>query len=206
MNDVDFKIKVIDKNESFDQFFTRFNITIASLNWDDDMKKHHFRRSIITRLARQMIILDFSHSFVVICNRLRQIDRINNTLDKKQDKEWSFTKSKSRRTRDFNTRSNRALIKNSSKKENWDKRVDKLSREIREKIKRKKLCFKCDKSNHRFNDTSICKKAFSTISKELAKMLELSLTNLAQMNYENSNDTMNFDENFDNWSSNSKNV
>ena len=29
-------------------------------------------------------------------------------------------------------------------------------------------------------------------------MLELSLTNLAQMNYENSNDTMNFDENSDN--------
>ena len=82
VNDVDFKMKIIDKNESFDQFLIRFNITITSLNWDDDMKKHHFRRFLITRLARQMIILNLSHDFVVICNKLRQIDWVNNTLNK----------------------------------------------------------------------------------------------------------------------------
>ena len=124
VNDVDFKMKVIDKNESFDQFLIRFNITIASLNWDDDMKKHYLRRFLITRLARQMIILNFSHDFVVICNRLRQIDRVNNTLDKEQGKKRSFTRSKSRRTRDLNTRSNRVSIKNKSRKTETSKSTD----------------------------------------------------------------------------------
>ena len=209
MNDFDFKMRVTNRNEFFDHFLIKFNFIIVSLNWDDIMKKHYLRKTLTTRLTRYLISLNATMSFVVTCNRLRQFDRINSALDKEQDKiERVFFnyKVESRRTRLDNLRSNRIFTKDKSKKDNWIKRVENLSRQLRDELKRKRLCYKCDKSNHRSNDTSKCKKEISTTSKQLAKTLRVSLAKLAQMKIDDSDDVVDFDEDLNNWNFDQKNV
>ena len=85
------------------------------------MKKHYLRKTLTTRLTRYLISLDATMSFVVTCNRLRQFDRTNNALDKKQDKIeriFSSFKVESRRTRLDNLRSNRIFTKDRFRENN----------------------------------------------------------------------------------------
>ena len=154
-----FYMKFKNKNETFEQYFDRFNIFVASLNLNDSLKINQLYRTISKHLNHNIDHLSKIKNFSRFVREMRAIVHKKKTLDDiERSQKSKFTKiikfkitvSFSRTIKDkvvdisFTTR----ITKDRNTKYN----LSRLSSHIVVKLKFEKRCYKCFKFEHRVNE------------------------------------------------------
>ena len=169
-----FKMKVINKNEIFDQYITRFNFIVSVLNFIEEFKKFFLNEDLITALRFKFANFVDTLSFNEMCDKLRRLEhsyrRINKNRREKINKNQNFRKLKFIVTFKSSERDNRN-IKNSI---NVQRMKDEFSSTQKNVIKKFNLCYKCDKSNHRSRQiNAFCKNKSSITRTKIERILKI---------------------------------
>ena len=160
-----FYMKFKNKNETFEQYFDRFNIFVASLNLNDSLKINQLYRTISKRLNHSIDHLSKIKNFSRFVRKMKAVAHKKKTLDDiERSQKSKFTKTiKFKITVSFSRTIKNKVVDISfttriTKNKNTKYNLSRLFFHIVVKLKFEKRCYKCFKFEHRVNENDVfCK-------------------------------------------------
>jgi len=182
--DKDFKMGYKDFNETFDSYLARFITTVAPLNFSHDTQKIYFTRNLSNRLQGFCIIVQGDLIFMVLVERMRQIDQGHRRADKEKELYQSNNfrrgiqrnnqSNTSAQSRTPNRIFNRIIDKSNSRGNGgYMARLRDWSKELKDKIKDRKLCSDCLVVGYLYKDADrLCKDKFPVLQDRATVILK----------------------------------
>ena len=168
---------VINKDENFETFLIRFQNLIASLKLskliliNQMSMKLNERMRFKLRSSKTKIWKEFVKKCRIVQQKMNNLERYKST---KMSTNVTKTSTDFRRQRFKNRSRNKIFIfiaqrqrykSRPAKRAFYSNFLFRFSKHIRDKIKKKKRCFKCLKKNHKFNDDDVSCKNKKSIDK-----------------------------------------
>ena len=154
-----FYMRFKNKNETFEQYFDRFNILVASLNLNDFLKINQLYRTISKRLNHNIDHLSKVKNFSRFVREMKAVAHKKKTLDDiERSQKSKFTKTiKFKITVSFSRTIKDKVVDTSfttriTKDKNTKYNLSRLFSHIVVKLKFEKRCYKCFKFEHRVNE------------------------------------------------------
>ena len=141
-----FSMRIIKKNEIFDEFLTRFNFHMIELIFDDAFKIIQFKRIMIEKLNYDIKHLIKCINFKIFCDEIRKVIELNKQMnERKKDEVIRTIISRTRNIDKIVARINRII----EKFKKFTIFVKLFSTHIQVKFVKEEKCYKCFKSSHK---------------------------------------------------------
>ena len=169
-----FKMRTINKNEIFDQYIIRFNFIVSALNFIEEFKKFFLSENLITALRFKFANFVDILSFNEMCDKLRRLEhshrRINKNRREKINRNQDSRKLKFIVTFKSNERSNRDVKNNI----NVQRMKNEFSSTQKNVMKKFNFYYKCDKFDHRSKQiNAFCKNKSSITRAKIERILKI---------------------------------
>ena len=169
-----FKMRTINKNEIFDQYIIRFNFIVSALNFIEELKKFFLNEDLIIALRFKFANFVDTLSFNEMCDKLRRLEhshrRINKNRREKINRNQNSRKLKSIVTFKSSERSNRDVKSNI----NVQRMKNEFSSTQKNVMKKFNFCYKCDKSNHKSKQiNAFCKNKSSITRAKIERIFKI---------------------------------
>ena len=162
-------MKLIKKNEIFDEFLTRFNFHMIKFIFDDAFKIIQFKRIMIERLNYDIKHLIKCINFKIFCDEIQKITKLNKQMKKRKKDEIVKTIIFEIRDIDKIVARIDRIIERFKK---FTIFIERFSTHIQTKLIKEEKCHKCFKSSHKRNDSNtFCKNKSTIIKKQIITQL-----------------------------------
>ena len=173
-----FKMRTINKNEIFDQYIIRFNFIVSVLNFIEEFKKFFMSEDLITAFRFKFANFVDTLSFNEMCDKLRRLEyshrRINKNRREKINRNQNSRKLKSIVTFKSSERSNRDVKSNI----NVQRMKNEFSSTQKNVMKKLNFCYKCDKFDHKSRQiNAFCKNKSSITRAKIERILKIVVLN-----------------------------